>query len=202
MKQPKSKEPSKTGVLILAAGNSSRLGKPKQLLTYKGKGLLQITLDAAKHSKADKVAVVLGAHHQMIQEKLVTGQVELLINDQWEKGMSTSLQMGIAYFTEVFPVDRIVVLLCDQPFVDAELIKELLSTQTNTEQGIVCSRYGNAFGVPAVFTKNYFPKIMDLKGQEGAKKIIMGHIHDLEYVEFPKGNIDIDTEQDYLKLVI
>lgn len=191
----------KTGIIILAAGSSSRLGQAKQLLKYEGKSLLQITLDAAKESHAGHKILVLGANYQEIESHLDTSGTEVLVNSNWENGMTSSLQLGLYFSTQIDDIEQIVVLLSDQPFVDSNLIDQLIQTQKSTQKGIVASHYANVNGVPVLFTKNYFSKIKQLKEQEGAKILLEKHGDDVASVDFPLGKIDIDTKGDYLDLI-
>lgn len=186
----------KTGIIILAAGESSRLGYPKQIARYKDKTLLQYAIDAANGSKADKKVLVLGAFKDEIKKTFPGASIPNIPNPNWKEGMSSTLIKGLEYLQKINPVDQVIIMLCDQPFVDAKLINKLIATQAKTGKGIIASGYSKTFGVPILFGKAYFEELMSLTGDEGAKKIAAKHEDDLEIVPFPKGKTDVDTEAD------
>jgi len=186
----------KTGIIILAAGESSRLGYPKQIARYKDKTLLQYAIDAAIGSKADKKVLVLGAFKDEIKKTFSGASIPNIPNPNWEKGMASTLIKGLEYLQKIEPVDQVVIMLCDQPFVDSKLINKLMATQKKSGKGIVACEYSKTFGVPILFGKAYFEELMKLTGDEGAKKIAQAHEDDMELVSFPKGKTDVDTEAD------
>lgn len=186
----------KTGIIILAAGDSSRLGYPKQIARYKDKTLLQYAIDAANGSKADKKVLVLGAFKDEIKKTFPGASIPNIPNPNWEKGMASTLIKGLEYLQKINPVDQVIIMLCDQPFVDSKLLNKLIATQKKTGKGIVACEYAKTFGVPILFGKAYFEELMKLTGDEGAKKIAQLHSDDMELVSFPKGKTDVDTEAD------
>jgi molybdenum cofactor cytidylyltransferase len=191
-----------TAVIILAAGNSSRLGQPKQLLKYKGRTLLQIAIDAADNCEAVVKILVLGANAEDIQNEIELKSVVLTINQYWELGMSKSLEVAINKLIIEKPIiDQILVLLSDQPYISSSLLKEIIDAQASSGKGIVACKYEDTLGVPVLFDKKYFEELTDLSGQKGAKKLIYEHNDDLATVFFPEGIIDIDTKEDYDRLL-
>jgi molybdenum cofactor cytidylyltransferase len=194
------KKEIRTGVIILAAGSSSRLGQPKQLLEFKGKTLLEIAVEAAQNSLADSSVIVLGANADLIVEKILHTKVDRVVNENWENGMASSMQKGLKYLMQNSDNDQIILMLSDQPFVDSKILNLLIENKLNTNSEIIACRYKETFGVPVLFTKKYFPELLSLTGNEGAKKLVMAHQDDLYAIDFPKGAIDIDTLEDYLKL--
>lgn len=189
------------GVIILAAGNSSRLGTPKQLLTYEGKTLLQHSLQLAFDSMAHPVVVILGAHADRIRKETDFNPVHIVVNAGWQEGMASSIRYGIETLSGIDPLtEGAVLMLCDQPYVTSALINELITTNQNTGKAIVASSYSDTLGVPALFHKSIFPQLLQLKDDAGAKGIIQQHINDTAVVAFSKGNVDIDTEADYQEL--
>jgi molybdenum cofactor cytidylyltransferase len=194
------KKEIRTGVIILAAGSSSRLGQPKQLLEFKGKTLLEIAVEAAQNSLADSSVIVLGANADLIVEKILHTKVDRVVNENWENGMASSMQKGLKYLMENSEPDQVILMLSDQPFVDSKIPNLLIKNKLNTSSEIIACSYNGTFGVPVLFTKKYFPELLSLTGNEGAKKLVMAHQDDLHAIDFPKGAIDIDTIEDYLKL--
>lgn len=190
----------RTGVIILAAGSSSRLGQPKQLLEFKGKTLLEIAVEAAQNSLANSCVIVLGANADLIVEKIRHTKVDQVVNENWENGMASSMQKGLKYLMENSEPDQIILMLSDQPFVDSKILNLLIENKLNTNSEIIACRYKETFGVPVLFTKKYFPELLSLAGNEGAKKLVMARQDDLHTIDFPRGAIDIDTIEDYLNL--
>lgn len=187
-----------TGIVILAAGSSSRLGKPKQLLEYDGQSLLQHVIDAAVSSEAATIVVVLGANSELISKQIDTSKVYLTENSEWEEGMASSVRNGLSALQGISPTtDAVIFMVCDQPYVSASLINDLIETQKETGKAIVTCNYGEAIGPPALFYKSLFHELMQLKGDAGAKKIIQQHSDEVATVLFEKGKIDIDTREDF-----
>jgi molybdenum cofactor cytidylyltransferase len=188
-------------IIILAAGNSSRLGKPKQLLPFNGKNLLQHSIDIAVESGLGPVLVVLGANYEMIQNEIQSQAVTVIVNNDWQEGMSTSIRCGINALSATFPaVDGALFMVCDQPYVSTFLLQEIIETQHKTRQPIVASSYAQTVGIPAFFHRSLFPSLLALKGDAGAKKIMQQNATQVATVFFELGNIDIDTLQDYTSL--
>ncbi len=189
-------EIAKTGIIILAAGESSRLGFPKQIAKFKEKTLLQHAIDAALGSKAEKHILVLGANKDEIKKTFRGDSIPNIPNQHWQKGMASSMKKGLEYLLKFNPPDQIIIMLCDMPYVDSKLLNKLIATQKKTGKGIVACSYADTIGVPILFTKAYFEELKALSGDEGAKKVAMAHSDDCETVSFPMGKVDIDTEAD------
>lgn len=190
----------KTGVILLAAGSSSRLGRPKQLINYQGKTLLQHSIEAAQHSAADDLIVVLGCNADLIQTHIESKKVSVLVHAHWEDGMSSSMQCGLRHLIETSQVDQVVLMLCDQPFVHQGLLDQLMHDKQTSGKGIIACSYAGTVGVPALFDQKYFSELLALKGTEGAKKVILNHQEDTFLVDFPLGAVDLDTEEDVQKV--
>jgi molybdenum cofactor cytidylyltransferase len=190
-----------TAVIILAAGSSSRLGQPKQLLPYKGKNLLQHAILAAENSEAKLQILVLGANEQSIRENINPVSIAIVPNPAWEEGMAGSLKIAVKHLLDLDPdLDQVLVMLCDQPFVDRDLLNTMIEKQSVSDKGIVACQYKGTLGVPALFTKTYFADILDLGGNGGAKNLIQENLEDVIALDFPDGGIDIDTMEDYRRL--
>lgn len=190
-----------TGVIILAAGASSRLGSPKQLLSYSGVTLLQHAVEAAQSSNAAKVLVVLGAHADVINDELKKVTVNTVINVEWKEGMASTIRCGLQTLVEMNPqLEAVIFMVADQPFVTTELLNNLLDLHRKEQHSIVANKYGSTFGTPVLFTKRFFPELMELTGDVGAKSLVRKHINEAVFVSFPEGSIDIDTMEDYKKL--
>lgn len=186
------------GVVILAAGSSSRFGEPKQLVKHDGKSLLQKSIDAAINSDAGPVIVVLGANADQILREINKSKVQVIINPEWEEGMASSVTIGLNELLFISPsTGAVILMVCDQPYISSELISDLINAQKQTGKPIVCCSYGEAIGPPALFHRSLFNELMHLKGDIGARKIIQQHADDVATILFTKGKIDIDTKEDY-----
>ncbi|WP_029288346.1 NTP transferase domain-containing protein [Pedobacter sp. R20-19] len=190
-----------TGIVILAAGNSSRLGQPKQLLAFKQTTLIEHTIKAAWQANFQPIIVVLGAYAKEIQEKL-PAEVNLVINNNWSAGMSSSITAGVAALIKQSPmIENIIIAVSDQAFITAEIFQALKQKQISTKKGIVASTYAKTTGTPVLFNKQYFPQLLSLTGNNGAKSMLKLHGNDVATIAFALGNIDIDTETDYDNLI-
>jgi molybdenum cofactor cytidylyltransferase len=188
-------------LIVLAAGASSRMGTPKQLLKFKGVSLVRHAALTGLESGCSPVLVVLGASKELIRPELEDLPLHILENLEWEKGMSTSIRTGINYLLQtVPPISAALLMLCDQPMVSSVLIKQLMNEcQTSSAPFIACE-YGNQWGVPALFSRELFAELLDLKGMAGAKDVIRKYAEKGQSVTFPEGLIDVDTPEDYQRL--
>jgi len=185
-----------TGIILLAAGSSSRLGRAKQLIEFQGKTLIQKAIDEANKSQADCLVVVLGANAGLIQTGFESSNTPFIINSDWQQGMSSSMQEGLRFLMKKEEINQVLLMLCDQPFVDASLLDQMITAKESSSKGIVASAYSNTLGVPALFDKRYFEELLQLNGSEGAKKVIFNHQAEVHALDFPHGAVDLDTEED------
>jgi molybdenum cofactor cytidylyltransferase len=119
------------GIVLLAAGASVRLGRPKQLLQYHGQSLLKYSIQNVLASNAQPVVVVLGANANNLQNEANERGVHVVANEDWQQGMSTSIRRGIKTITDVAPaVEGIILMVCDQPYVSTNLLNKLLHAVT------------------------------------------------------------------------
>jgi molybdenum cofactor cytidylyltransferase len=188
-----------TGLVILAAGASTRLGKPKQNLVYQNKTLLQQAIETALASLCRPVIVILGANAEVIRPTLENLPVHIFYNKDWQEGMSSSIRLGIAEMQKFEPaITSIVLMLCDQPFIGASLIDELFHAKE--KKGIIACTYNNTIGTPVLFDANYFDELSLLSGAEGAKKLLLKYPGNVHPIPFPLGSVDIDTMEDFEKV--
>jgi molybdenum cofactor cytidylyltransferase len=189
-----------TGLIILAAGESSRLGTPKQILKFEGKSLIKHTVEVALSSVCSPVIVVLGAYHEDILSEIENEKVQIVYNKNWQQGMASSIHAGIKALENINDLNSVVIMLCDQPFVTGRLIDSLVNEFSRGSAQIIASAYGNTLGVPVLFSSSLFPELLQVQGQEGAKKLINSFKADVVRIDFPEGVVDIDTPADYEKL--
>ena len=190
------------GILILAAGESKRLGTPKQLLQYEGESLINRLIGRVKAAGNFPIALVLGAHAAEIKDQLAFDDIHLLMNHEWKEGMASSIQIGVTHFMDSVPtVDGLLLLVCDQPFVEAQILLSLLELQRNSGLPIAACSYNQILGTPAVFHNAVFPDLLGLKGDTGARKIINCNSDAVASLQFEKAMFDIDTMDDFRQLM-
>ena len=193
---------SRTGVIILAAGNSSRLGRPKQLLPYRGKTLLTHTTTEALNAGLHPVVVVTGAFQEEVSDSLHGQSVDIIFNPAWEEGMASGIVAGLSNLLSLHPdVDAVIITVCDQPFISSALLLQLVGTFDMSGKGIVACTYADSVGTPVLFGRSYFEQLLALTGSEGAKKLLKQYPDDFAVIDFPDGDIDIDTKEDARKLM-
>ena len=191
---------NKTGIIILAAGNSSRMGQPKQLMKYKNRTFLQHIIGEAKMANLEPVICVTGYQSDLITKSITGMGISIVYNDRWQEGMGTGIAAGIKQLA-ISDVDSVVLAVSDQPFVSSDLFGTMLRLKEQSGKGIVASSYAGTLGTPVLFGKNYFEHLKSLSGNQGAKNIVKLNRPDVCPVEFEKGNIDIDTKEDYEHLI-
>ena len=185
------------GVIILAAGESSRMGRPKQLLSVNGKTLLRHAIDAARVIDEAPV-VVLGAHAAAICAEVNGLPVTIIENTDWQSGMGGSLRTGLQALLDHSPkTQAAIIMLCDQPRVTGDILRALVEPYRSSASPIVACEYGGVLGVPALFHRTMFQELLALQGAEGARKIIQRYPAQAARVSFPDGAIDLDTPEDF-----
>lgn len=189
----------KVALIILAAGNSSRMNNHvKQLLPWKKSTLLEHTIKEALSSTADKVLVVLGANYEQINSKLHADNYTIINNENWILGLGSSIASAINYIkTTGEDYDAVLITLADQPFLGKEHFNNLISMYKKSTDGLAATIYGSKKGVPAIFGNMYFDKLNTLNEDFGAK-----HILKTSKVAMVEGNtMDIDTIEVYNRLL-
>jgi molybdenum cofactor cytidylyltransferase len=184
-------------ILILAAGRSSRMKEPKQLLAIGNKTLLEIAIHNALKSKAKKVFCVLGANAKDIQKSITNLNLAIIINSEFKDGLSTSIITGIQHLTSS-NFDAVLIMLADQPNADKTYINNLIDTFYTNSEKIIASNYDSTYGVPAIFPKKVFKDLLKLQGDKGAKEFLNSDLDMIVGIKATNQLIDIDTKEDYL----
>jgi molybdenum cofactor cytidylyltransferase len=190
------------GIIILAGGQSSRLGSPKQLLPFRNNPLILHTIKVALDANCGPVLVVTGANSQQVEAEIAEAGVEHVFNSEWQEGMASSLRIGLQTMLEKHPdTKKVIFMVCDQPFVTKSHLLCLIERYSSTGKPITASAFAGKAGTPALFEKAFFDRLMQLKGDKGARMLIASFPEETELVAFEKGEIDIDTIEDYERLL-
>jgi molybdenum cofactor cytidylyltransferase len=186
--------------LILAAGSSSRLGRPKQLLKYRRKTLIENAVSTVLSAGISQVYVVLGSDFEMIKDTISYLPVNIIHHENWQEGIGSSIRTGVSFIENGNHADAILIMLCDQPKVNSDHLKTLIQCYLKQKRSIIATGYGQQAGVPALFDRKIFPSLKELKGDSGAKSIISKNSGNVFAVNFELAGIDIDTPEDLMNL--
>ncbi len=188
--------------IVLAAGGSRRLGQPKQLLRLNGETLLARVVRLAFEAGLSPVLVVLGAQAELLRPQAMLHPAQIVINAEWEQGLSTSIRAGLTAL-EMHPAHLcgVMLLTCDQPRLSAAHLIELLQAfLAHPQPAIACSFYAGDRGIPAIFPRAAFPLLQALSGDKGAKDLVRRAAFPIVEFPFPGGEIDIDAPSDLARL--
>ena len=189
------------GAVILAAGASTRMGAPKQLLEIDGQPLLIHAVAAALASPAWPVVVVLGAHAEKIRPVLARLPVLVTENAAWPEGMAASIRAGVTTLQQFSRnLDAALIALCDQPAFSTDVIAQLIAMQRSTGRSIVAAHYSGRNGAPALFLREHFSTLTHLTGEEGARALLNDDPARVASVDLPALALDLDTPADVAAL--
>jgi molybdenum cofactor cytidylyltransferase len=198
---PASSIEGRYGIVILAAGSSTRLGQPKQLLIFEGSSLIKRVAKIALEVSC-KVIVVTGFQSKKVQAELSGLPLIVVQNDFFGEGIASSIRVGVGALIENFKsLTGVIFLVCDQPYLSQNVLTELIQSAHETGKGIIASAYGETIGIPVLFHKSFFERLLNLKGDMGAKKLIQENLTDMATIDFREGDVDIDTIEDYEAVV-
>ncbi|WP_289042003.1 nucleotidyltransferase family protein [uncultured Zobellia sp.] len=192
------KTPDHIAILILAAGASSRMGRPKQLLPWENTSLLEHAIRTAKASKGTEVMTVLGANARMIQSHLEEGE-RCVENPLWQSGLGSSIACGVRDLLQSGnTISGVLIMLADQPLINFKYVNSLIEASSNNQNRIIATAYKNRAGVPALFPRSYFDELLKLDKDFGAKQLLERE----EIITISAGDcvVDIDTAEDYEQL--
>lgn len=194
------------GAVILAAGKAERFGAAKQLLKFNGRSLIENAIAAADAVGCDPALIITGAYHFELLEHISSLEnqdqlesIEIRQNPNWQRGIGSSIALAASTLKD--RVDALLFIACDQPYIDAALLNELITAFDNAHYKIAASKYGSTFGIPAIFSSQMFEQLQELPQNKGAKSIIQTNLNQTILIDFPRGEIDIDTAQDYASLL-
>ena len=186
---------SRLGILILAAGEARRFGACKQLAEFQNKPLLQHVLEAARPLSHKRLVVITGKYDQEIKNALnnaLLSDAELAYNPNWPEGMSSSIRLGCQLLAS--DCDQILVLLSDQVLVSTDELSALVNEACIT--GIACAGFSGTVGPPALFGSVFYPALLSLNAENGAKRILTDPENHVRIVPMASAGWDIDTPED------
>ncbi|MDP3432697.1 MAG: nucleotidyltransferase family protein [Bacteroidota bacterium] len=193
---------AKIPILLLAAGGSTRMEQPKQLLPWGEQTLIEHQIQTLLKT-GNPVSVVLGSYSNLIVPVIAKYEVDIFINTEWESGMGSSISFGISQIIQKFQdANGILITLLDQPLITTSYIEKMLGAFEAGSQQIIASRSTSGWtGVPVLFNKCFFKELTELSNDEGAKKIIKRHEKSVIFLEGGELLEDMDTPQTYQQLL-
>lgn len=187
--------------VILAAGGSSRMGRPKQLLQFRGSSLVRRAIETARGAGAQQVIVVLGAAAEQVLPEVQASSATAVLNDQWTEGVSTSLRGGLAAVAS--DARGVFIYPADMPLLTPEMLKELHRRQQVSGRPAAMTEAGGVRGVPVFITRSLFPALMIQEGDVGGAHYLRAHPEWVEAVRFDDPDLvrDVDRPEDYARLL-
>ena len=191
---------NRVAALVLAAGASARMGRPKQLLDWEGRPLVRAAAELALAARLSPLLVVVGGAGTEVANALQGLPLQIVANPDYATGQSTSLRAGIAALGP--DTDAVVVLLGDQPFVTAAIIDQLVAEWQSSGAAIVAPAYAGQRGNPVLFARAVFPELLAIQGDQGARSVLAADRSRVRLVAFDDARplADIDTPEDYERL--
>lgn len=188
----------RVAAIVLAAGGSTRMGAPKQLLRLAGESLVRRAVRTALASRCAAVFVVVGAHADAIAREIDDLSCTRVDNPNWHDGIGSSISAGVtAVNITQPPFDAVLITLTDQPYVTAALLDRLLAAGATAPVGLVACEYAGTTGVPALFARRHFDALRALTGDRGGKGLLAAPGDAVVRIPFPDAAIDLDTRDDY-----
>ncbi|MFB0566305.1 MAG: NTP transferase domain-containing protein [Candidatus Aminicenantaceae bacterium] len=183
--------------IILAAGESKRMGKPKLLLPFGDKTIIETVVQIVIDSKVDETLVVLGSDWKEIEKKIRRFPLKISVNPDFQKGMLSSVKWGFKKIPE--DTRAVLVTLGDQPSVSTNVINKVIETFNSTEKGIVLPVYDKNRGHPVLIDMKYRGEVEALSPDVGLRELVYSHSEDLLEVEVKTSSVlqDIDDKEDY-----
>jgi molybdenum cofactor cytidylyltransferase len=185
--------------VILSAGESSRMGRPKALLPIDGQTFIQKIVGALKQTSVGKVIVVLGHNAEEMRRRIELLPVEILINPNYKLGQLSSLQVAVRRLQVESDCDGMLVHLVDHPYIDAELVEKMIGSFHASGKLIIVPRHGGKRGHPVIFSCKLFDELLAAPLDEGAKAVVNAHRDDTLEIDTQDSGItvDIDTPELY-----
>lgn len=188
--------------LVLAAGGSTRLGRPKQLLPWGESNLLGHVLDQVRRLPFEQVFVVLGAAVEEVLDGVDFTGTTVIENPEWEEGMASSLRVGLDAVLRLSRAEAVAIFLGDQPDVGSDVVEQLLAARRKTRRQAIVPKYRYAWGNPVLIDRTLWPRLMSLEGDEGAKRLLQAHpewVHEVWFEQMAPRDVDTPADVDELR---
>jgi len=190
-----------TAAVVLAAGGSKRLGRPKQLEPWGDSNLLGHVVSRTTEFPVDEVWVVLGHDADRILEETDLGEAYVIENLEWEEGIASSLRVGLDALTRLSRCDQALVVIGDQPDVSGSIVDALLASHAKEGRPVTIPKYRYNWGNPVIVDRSLWARVMSLEGDEGAQRLWQAHPEWVNEVWFSETSPrDVDTEADVAEL--
>jgi molybdenum cofactor cytidylyltransferase len=192
---------NKIAIVVLAAGNAKRMGQSKQLLPWGDSTLLGSVIENTLSADTDNFFVVLGAYRSEIEQKIDLSNTIVLINENWQKGLGSSIALATAEIDKKYPnVNAVLFVLGDQPFISPVHLGAMINLHNKEKEVIIVTKKNDYRGVPVLFPKKFFSELMLLSNDEGAKQIINRNKNQIREVATQDNTADVDTFESYIAL--
>ena len=186
--------------VVLAAGESSRLGRPKQLVEFRGRSLIRGAVEAARDAGCSPVVVVLGSQAKAVRREIDSLEVRAVVNDAWREGMGGSVRAGITDLVGTEEeIEAVVLTACDQPRLSADVLRRLIEAYLGREDRtatMAACAYAGTLGAPALFAREEFGRLLALEGDRGARDLLRARAGRVVRVSWPEGARDVDSVED------
>ena len=193
--------PMSVAAIIVAAGASSRLGQPKQLVLVEGEPLLLRAIRCAQEAGARPVRVVLGAHRERIEKAVAFGDAMVIANSEWEEGVASSIRAGVGAEDAGTEAAGVLLMTCDQPRITAKHLREMIEAfDAQARAVLIASIYAGARGTPAIFPRVMFADLLALRGDKGARGLLATALLPVVEIQLEGGEVDIDRPEDLAEL--
>jgi molybdenum cofactor cytidylyltransferase len=179
------------GIVLLAAGGSSRMGSPKQLLRIRGRAMVRRAAETALATGCDPIVVVLGCEANQVREELEGLPLWITENSAWSDGIGSSIRTGVQILEQT-EVDAALLLVCDQPLITSDDLEKLIAVSRANPGSIVAS-YDEVVGAPALFPRQWFTYLLQLRGDQSARHLLLSNAAVVRRVSLDSTKVDIDT---------
>ncbi|HBH22006.1 MAG TPA: hypothetical protein DDY13_01150 [Cytophagales bacterium] len=192
-------DPDEVAGVVLAAGSSTRMGRPKALLEYQGESFLASAISKLKQAGIRKVWVVTGANRAALHSIIKSHEAEEIVNENWEKGISSSIKTAIAG-AKKHSIPALLLTFVDQPLIPTDHFMALWKSFEDSASDAAASMFGNTVGPPLLIKRSIYSHFNELKGNQGGKKILLNLGDRLHKIPCPTCEYDIDTIEQYQRL--
>jgi molybdenum cofactor cytidylyltransferase len=190
-----------TAAVILAAGGSRRLGRPKQLEPWGDTNLLGHVVARTSEFAVDEIWVVVGHESERILEQTELGDAGVVENPEWEEGIASSIRVGLDALNRLSRCDRALIVIGDQPGVSVDVVDELMASHVRAGRPVSVPKYRYSSGNPVLVDRSLWPRLMSLEGDEGASRLWQAHPEWVNEVWFSDlAPRDVDTEVDVVEM--